>query len=203
VLIETNSKEEIEALEKDINTKCGEKLEANIHKLRNPRLVIFNIPEDISTGNLEDTLIAQNPALNVKKGDIKAKFSYETKKHIRNLVMEVGAQIRKLLLQKKVRLGWLICKIEDYVVVANRYFKFSRFNHRFCDYTGEETCPLCARSHKLKECTASPMEYKCISCLTYNKHNRNKNICDNHSSLDKNCPSLQAILEKYRQNTDY
>jgi hypothetical protein len=58
VLIETNSKEEIEALENDINAKCQEKLEASAHKLRNPRLVIFNIQEDISTGSLEDTLIA-------------------------------------------------------------------------------------------------------------------------------------------------
>jgi len=81
VLIETNSKEEIEALGKVINVKCGDKLEANIHKLRNIRLVIIKIPEDISTENLEDTLIAQNPDLHLVKEDIKAKFSYETKKH--------------------------------------------------------------------------------------------------------------------------
>jgi hypothetical protein len=90
VLIETNSKEEIEALEKYINVKCGEKLEAIIHKLRNPRLVIFYIPENVSTGNLEDTLIAQNADLNLKQGDIKAKFSYETKKHILYLLIEVS-----------------------------------------------------------------------------------------------------------------
>ena len=72
--------------------------------MRNLRLVIVNIPEDISTENLEDTLITQNPDLHLVKGDIKAKFSYETKKHIRNLVMEVGPQTRKMLLQKKVKL---------------------------------------------------------------------------------------------------
>ena len=137
-------------------------MEANIHKLRNPRLVIFNIPEDISTGNLEDTLRAQNPDRNLKKGDINARFSYVTKKQIRNLVMEVGAQTRKLLLQKKVKLGWLICKIEDYLV-ANRCSKCSRFNHRFRECRGEETYPLCAGSHKLKECTASPTACKCIN----------------------------------------
>ena len=81
VLIETNSKEEIEALGKVINVQCGDKLEANIHKLMNPRLVIINIPEDIPTENLEDTIIAQNPDLHSVKGD-KEKFSYETKKHI-------------------------------------------------------------------------------------------------------------------------
>jgi hypothetical protein len=75
-------------------------------------------------------LIAQNPYLSFIKGYIKAKFSFETKKHIRNLVMEVGPQTRKQLLQKKVKLGWLICKIEDYVV-ANKCFKCCRFKHRF------------------------------------------------------------------------
>ena len=138
VLIETNSKEEIAALGKVINVKCGDKLEANFQKLRNPRLVIINIPEDISTENLEATLITQNPDRHLVKGDIKAKFSSETKKHIRKFVMEVGPQNRKLLLQKKVKLGWLICKIEDYVV-ANRCFKCSRFNDRFRNCRGEKT----------------------------------------------------------------
>ena len=81
MIIETNSKEEIEALGKVINIKRWDKLEANIQKLRNPRLVIINIPEDISTENLEDTLIAQNPDLHLVKGVIKAKFNYEKKKH--------------------------------------------------------------------------------------------------------------------------
>jgi hypothetical protein len=36
VLIQTNSKQEIELLEKDINAKCEGQLEANIHKLKTP-----------------------------------------------------------------------------------------------------------------------------------------------------------------------
>jgi hypothetical protein len=157
VLLETNTKEEMETLGKDINTKYGDKLETHIHKLRNPRLVVINIPHDINTVNIEDTLIAQNPGLNLVKGDSKAKFTYETKKHTRNLVVEVGAQTRKQLLQKKVKIGWLICNLEDYVV-ANRCFKCSRYNHKFRNCQGEETCPLCAEKHKLKECSAAPSE---------------------------------------------
>jgi hypothetical protein len=84
----------------DINTKCGEELEAILHRQRNPRLVIRIIPEDITTSNVEETPIKQNPGLCLKAGDINAKYNYKTKKHSQNLVVEVNAKTRKLLLQK-------------------------------------------------------------------------------------------------------
>jgi len=157
VQITTSRKEDAEALEMDIKTKCGEELEAFLHKRRNPRLVIRNIPEDVTTNNIEGTLIKQNPDLNLKAGDIIAKYNYETKKQSLNLVIEVNAKTRKLLLQKKVKLGWMICKLED-CLVATRCFKGSRFNHRHQDCRGEETSPLCAGRHKMKECTADSSE---------------------------------------------
>lgn len=73
--------------------------------------MIYNISEEISTNNVEDTLLAQNPDLNLKKGDIEAKFSYDTKKQIWNQVMEVGAQTRKMLIHREIKLGWQIYKI--------------------------------------------------------------------------------------------
>jgi hypothetical protein len=63
VLITTSRKEETEALEMDIKSKCGEKLEAILHRRRNPRLVIRNTPEDITTSNIKGTLTKQNPDL--------------------------------------------------------------------------------------------------------------------------------------------
>jgi len=42
---------------------------------------IINIPEEISTDNIEDTLMAQNPEIGVGKGEIIPKFTYETKRH--------------------------------------------------------------------------------------------------------------------------
>jgi hypothetical protein len=56
VLIETNSKE-IEVLDKEIQAKCGGDLEAHVHSLRKPRLIILNVPEDISTTNIEDSIL--------------------------------------------------------------------------------------------------------------------------------------------------
>jgi hypothetical protein len=50
-------------------------------------------------------LLSQNPELNLKTADIAAKFLYETRRHTRNLVIEISAQTRKLLIERKVKLG--------------------------------------------------------------------------------------------------
>jgi hypothetical protein len=84
-----------------------------VHSLRNPRVVIYNIPEEISTQYIEETILAQNPEFNLNKGDIKAKLSYVTNIHTRNLVIEVSAQTLGLLIQKKLKIGWLICSLKD------------------------------------------------------------------------------------------
>jgi hypothetical protein len=56
VLVETNSKEEIEVLGKEIQDKCGD-LEPHIHRLRNPRIIIINVPEDTNIDNIEEAII--------------------------------------------------------------------------------------------------------------------------------------------------
>jgi len=146
--------------------------------------------------------MTQNPELGLIQGDIEAKFTYRTKQDRINMVIEVCSGTRKKLLHTKLKLGWLICSTDDYLV-ARRCFKCSRFNYRHQDSRGQETCPLCAGKHKLKECTAPAAHYKCINCVAFNRYTKEEKISECHSSQDKNCPSLQAVLAKYRLNTDY
>jgi len=55
----------------------------------------------------------------------------------------------------------------------------------------------------MKECAAEAREQKCITCITYNKYNKQEKINKNHSALSKECPSLQAVLIRYRNNIEY
>jgi hypothetical protein len=202
VLIESSGNTEMEILNTHIRSKCGEELEMSIPKLRNPRLVIHNIPDDITAENAERKTLDQNPELNLNAGELLAKYCYLMKNNRRNLVIEVSSQVRRELLQTKIKLGWLICKAHDYIVVK-KCFKCSGFNHRIRECRCEETFPLSAGRQKKKDCSASPSHHKCINCMNYNKYNRKKKICENHSSLGKNYPSIQVVLAKYIQNTDY
>jgi hypothetical protein len=202
VLIETGTSEEAKLLSDSIRDKCGNDLEVFVPKLRNPRIVIYNVPQDIKVENLEEIILAQNPELGLGQGDIMAKFSYRTKQGRVNMVIEVCSGTRKKLLQAKLKLGWLICNTDDYLV-ARRCFRCSRFNHGHQQCKNEESCPLCTGQHKLKECTVTAAQYKCVNCMLYNSYTKGEKISVCHSSLDKNCPSLQAVLAKYILNTDY
>jgi DNA-directed RNA polymerase subunit RPC12/RpoP len=194
-LIEAGSKEEVKRIRDSITEKCGKELVAKVEELRNPRLVIYNIPENITIDN-------ENSELQLEESDITTKFIYRMKRNTKNLVIEVNSHTRKQILNTRMKIGWEICKV-DYYIHIYRCFTCSRYNHRLADYRGEETCPLCSGRNKLRECSSSQNDYKCINCMTFNKHNHSKPICTNHSSLDKNFPSLQALIMKFKQNTDY
>jgi hypothetical protein len=62
----------------------------------------------VSTKNAEDIIIAQNPDLELQKGDIRTKFAFKTKRNIRNVVIGVNPLTRWQLLQNKVKLEWMI-----------------------------------------------------------------------------------------------
>ena len=169
----------------------------NVPKLPKSRLTIRNTAQDITVENLEETILAQNPKLSLKPGEVAARFKFRIKRGETSMVIEVGPETRKKMLQSKLKIGWLICNVGDYLL-AKRCFKCSRYNHRHQDCRGEETCPLCAGEHTLKGCKTPTNKHKYINCMTYNRYSKTEKICENHSSLSKNCPCLHAVITKYR-----
>jgi N-acetylglucosamine kinase-like BadF-type ATPase len=103
-------------------------LEVTLLQLRKPRLVIHNVSKDTTVDNLEETITAQNPELDLEPREINARFIYTTKWGQTNTVIEVGPETRRKLPQKKLKIGWHFCKVTDYLV-SMRCFKCSRFNH--------------------------------------------------------------------------
>jgi len=202
VLIEADTKEEIEILNSQIREKCGDHIEANIQKRRNPRLIIYNIPDALTTENAESIISTQNPSLDLQAGDIQPKYIFTTKRKTRNLVIEVLPQTRRQILQTKLKLHWTICTVDDHISVT-RCFKCSGYNHRHSDCKSEEACPLCAGKHRMQECTTPRTHHRCANCMKFNSRNKDKKNPENHSALDQSCPSLQAMVEKHRQNTNY
>ena len=164
---------------------------------------MYNIPDALTIGNAEN-IITQNPSRNLQSGDILTKYLYmfATKRTTRNLVIEVLPQTRRQILQTKIKLQWTICKVDDYISIT-RCFKCSGYNHRHRDCNCEEACPLCAGNHRMQECTTPRSHYRSANCMKFNSRNKDRKTQENHTALDQNCPSLQAVIEKHRQNTNY
>jgi len=80
ILIETGSEKEITSLSLEINSKFGEWLEIIKHKLRKPRIIIQNVSEEITTGNVVTIIKAQNPEILTNGEHMEAKFRYKTRK---------------------------------------------------------------------------------------------------------------------------
>ena len=204
IIIKSKKREDIDILNREINKECSQHLETNIPKLWNPNIIVYNIPNDVTKDNFSETVISQNPELNVKVESIRPKFEFRDKKKCRNLVAEVTPEAWRIMTQKKLKIGWHICNADNYINIV-KCFKCCKFGHRAQKCTGDEKCPICAENHKLKECKASIAEYKCINSVSHNTYHSQENakVNENHSSLDKNCPSLLAAVRKYNQNTEY
>ena len=202
LLIELGKKEEADTICTKINEKCGEELEAIIPKKRNPRIIIFNSPEEITVNTAVQALTTQNEELKKIEKEILPKFCFEDRKQNINIVLEVSAAAQKEILDKKVKLGWNMCNWDDYIKVG-RCFKCSKFHHRAQECKGQQTCPNCTENHPLKECKANKENYKCINCTNYKKYNKDNTINEKHSAPDLNCPSYQAAKRRYQENIDY
>ena len=202
LVIETECRKEIDVLSEKIREQCSQHLEVNAANLRKPNVIIHNIPEDVTIENASAIILSQNSELHLKEDTIQPKYIFKNKSNTKNLIAEVSTETWRVIVERKIKMGWQLCYVNDYIKV-NRCFKCSKFNHKAADCKGELTCPLCTGDHKLNECKADGKDFKCINCMNFNKHNRNENVCENHSSTDKNCPSLQMRIRKYRQNTDY
>ena len=66
---------------KKINELCGEELESYMPTLKNPRLIVFNVPEDITSEKAAQAIVVQNSELNLKENEIKPKFMFKDRKN--------------------------------------------------------------------------------------------------------------------------
>jgi hypothetical protein len=111
--METQCKDEIELLCSNINDTCSQLLEAKIQKPRNPRMVIYNIPEEVDMENAEGIITVQNSEMMLSAGEVVPKFTYRGKRNAMNMVIVVGPQTRQKIINTNLKVGWHIWNTRD------------------------------------------------------------------------------------------
>ena len=180
----------------------GEDLEASRPQRRNPRHNIYNVPDEVNIENAKELIMKQNSELCIEKEDITPRFLFKDKRKANNLVIEVNAKTRMKFLGKKMKLGWNMCNVDDYIKI-NRCYKCSKFKHRAQDCKGELTCPICAENNTLRECKATKDQYKCTNCTNFNKYSQKSPVNAKHFSLDNSCSFYQNMLRRFTETIDY
>jgi len=112
LIIEADSEEETNILSTEISNKLGESLGIIQHKLRKP-IIIYSVPEETTVENVGYVISAQNPEVITNDENTEAKYRYKNKRGRYNIIIEVGPQTRKQLLQTKLKIGWYICNAAD------------------------------------------------------------------------------------------
>lgn len=99
----------------EINNNGTQDMSATIVEKCFPRLVVFNIPEEITLENASGTMREQNPDVVWDGDSIVAKYIWKNRNNSRrNLVIEINPALRKRFLERKIRLSWNICPCDDY-----------------------------------------------------------------------------------------
>jgi len=202
-LVETFTKNDLDKIIQETQNKCKGEIETNEVNKVNPRLIIFNLPNEITKENLAVHMRTQNDIEDNHK--IECKYLGKTKmKGTAFAVIEVNPELRKIILKdKQIKLFWNVCNCQDYIHVP-RCFRCSRFHNNYKECHEDVTCPLCAGNHPLKDCRAPKADYKCINCTNHNNHSRGgKQHKTDHTALDKECPCYKQLVSARISNTKY
>lgn len=205
VVIETNSKEDVEKLKESAPLKSKGYTIANPRK-RLPRVIAYGVPNDTS----EDEFIHNLYTLNIE-GQLNNYSCQSFKEQVRmshksgrrdglycNWILEVPGDVRSLLVnQERAYIGWTSCPIKDFTSVT-RCFNCQLYGHsaKYC----KESKPICSHcavfGHTKKECSSMDKPSVCASCT------RLKKPAD-HITGEDSCPTKHRSIAHYNKSVNY
>lgn len=186
ILIRCSKKEEAEEM-KDLVDKELKSiiLNAEVRKLKNPRVKIPGIQGDISAERLRTDLIDRNDIETTEEG-LKVVHTYTNKRTKTNTaVLEMSCDVYKQIKKNsKIFVGWQSCAYyDDYNV--NMCYNCCGFNHSKAKCQRKPVCANCAGEHQTWDCECQSEVKKCINCIeSNNKYKTNRSIDHCASNFD-------------------
>jgi hypothetical protein len=197
--VETTNPEGLKAFTENAKLKEAG-LKASTPQRKQPRMILFDVPRDISEKELRACIRKQN-ADRLEEDDVEAiRFCFKTGRKDSeeiNWVIEAPPQVRAKLLKGKIYISWNACRVRDFIAVS-RCYKCQGYGHiaKYCRI-GYEICAHCAeRGHSTKECTSRDKNANCVNCRKAGKKG-------DHAASNADCPIYKKALEALIARTDY
>ena len=206
IILQSSNRIDSEKIAKEINDSLQASLTAEVGTKFRPRLIVYDIPPEITKETATDVIRKQNKDIVTENSFINTRtvLTNRFNNTRRNLIIEVDSTLRRAILSAGLKLMFSVCRAGDYLYVR-RCYKCNRFHPGTQDECRNEiTCPQCTGNHDLKSCTATPDTFKCINCVKFNERTRQtRKICHNHSATDKSCPSYINRIDRLKSMIQY
>jgi len=198
VMVGCESKLQAEKLKEKVAEDLGEKYVVKEPKKRKLKLKIFDVDRE-DCENEEDFWKKVEEQNGCEREGVRGKILYKAanlKAGGVTVIVEVNTDARNQLLKlERVKIGWKMCKVQDYIGIL-RCFKCCGYFHFAKDCVKKETCGLCAGQHITKECESTTR--KCANCEDKITKMKIKNLKSDHSAYDRDCPCLKREIEMYK-----
>lgn len=166
-----------------------------------PKVMIYDVPNDISEGDVISCLIKQNPHRRpeqdtAQKGMKVVKKMVVRHRKVDHWVLECTPEVRDwLMVEGRVYIDWSSCRVKDFLSVT-RCYNCQGYGHssRFCK--GKRTCGHCSGDHDRKDCEARDAAFPCSACAKFGR-----NLM--HGVNDAGCSVYKRAAEDSVRRTDY
>lgn len=183
-----------------LKEKFGNRYEVTKERIRNPRLKVVNMENNMNKEELETDINERN--FNFSDSKCVVQHMYGNKKKSNNAYIELTGDLYAHVKNNGgfIYVGHEKCKVYDDFNL-NPCFRCGGYGHSSKSCRHEETCLKCGQRHSTIECKEE--SFKCLSCIRLNSA-RQQNCNVDHKLTDtKACEFLKDRLSKIIAITDY
>ncbi|KMQ88827.1 putative 50 kda protein in type i retrotransposable element r1dm [Lasius niger] len=149
---------------------CEAGLEVKEEAKLNPRVIIRNVPVELSEEDIMSQLLKRN--LDGEEDNIRIIYRFPARagRAVSSCVVEVSSNMRKKLLSRdRIFLGWSACTVGDHVKVLQCY-KCLSFGHIAKNCSGDARCSHCSGKHETIACDKRNESPCCFNCKSANEN---------------------------------
>lgn len=201
VIIKCKNKNDIESTKKILNEEIGNKYSVEEETMKNPRLKIVGVQNNMNLDELESDIQKRN--FQGRDAQCKIIHVFQNKDRSKNVLVEVSREMYVDVTNnnRKIFIGHQSCHAYD------------DFNVQPCLRCGRqghsknkckepvETCFKCGGAHDITVCSSNIL--RCANCVYYNdKYKLDRDVSHCLNDL-LNCASLKSIINRVLSTTNY
>lgn len=201
VIVECDTLESTVKVRSKISERLGPEFIVTAPGKRIPKIYIFGMSDELSVGDIESQVRAQNRDVFSDDSIAKVVTSFKVGRSSSfgaKLQLD-PASFRKAIMAGRLNVGWDSCVIREAFDLV-RCFKCNGFNHMASSCTATRSCSKCSGDHFLSDCISDVAQ--CVNCLSANKSLK-VNLNPNHAASSVDCPVYKRKIEMEKRVTDY